>query len=89
MKTLKDEGRMFSDIVDEVWTKPRILKNVEDIAKHWKNTQETRIRKRITQLQGEKKERDLITEKEVRELVTRKLPFEYLAKDWLEEQKVG
>lgn len=89
MKTLKGEGTMFPDIVDEVWTKPRILKNVEDIAKHWKNSQESCIRKRIIELKGEKKKRDLITEKEITQLVTRKLPFEYLAKDWLEEQKVS
>ena len=60
----------------------------ETIAKHWKITNEQKVKARYKKTQDEKRKRDFKSEREVAELVTRKIPFEYLAKDWLEEQKV-
>ena len=75
----KDAG--IPDMMDELWIKPKLLKNVEQIARHWKQTNERKVKARYVQARSEKKKRDFKAEREVTELVTRKVPFEYLAKD--------
>ena len=39
-------------------------------------------------MKDEKKQKDSLMEREVGELVSRNVPFEYLAKDWLDEAGV-
>lgn len=78
----------FDNIISEVWKKPQVLNKVSSFAKHWRKKHEEKVKTRIYHLQNKKQTRDLKLQKHVTELLTRKLPFEYLAQDWLDEQKV-
>lgn len=77
------------DDISEVWKKPQVLHKVSSFAKHWRKKHEEKVKTRIYHLQNKKQTRDLKLQKHVTELLTRKLPFEYLAQDWLDEQKVA
>ena len=73
------------NVIDELWTKQKIVINA---AKHWRSEHEKKVTKSILEKKLLKKKRDPHTENEVSQLVSRQVPFDYLAKDWLEEQKV-
>lgn len=85
IEPLERENTKLSDIVDEVWTKP---KAVSDLAKLWKYKREKRIKDLYLERINQKRKRDFASEKEINQLVARKIPFEYLAQDWFEEKKV-
>ena len=86
MEALERENTGFSDLVNEVWCKPKALHGA---ALLWKVNHEKKVKSRYQEKLNQKKNRDLNSEKEVSQLVARKLPFDYLAQDWLEEQKVS
>ena len=76
----------FGDVIDEVWSKPRAIQGV---ARLWHFNHEKKVKQRYNNKKIEKKKRDSIGEKEVNQLVARKVPFDFLAKDWLDEQRVS
>jgi len=76
----------FAEVIDEVWCKP---KAIQGVAKLWRLNHEKKVKERYNHKKNEKKKRDSASEKEVCQLVARKVPFDCLAKDWLEEQKVN
>lgn len=58
-------------------------------AKHWRGKHEQKINNKITQMKNARRGRDLKAESEVDELVARKVPFDLLAKDWLNSNNVS
>lgn len=85
MLQMHDEMADFSNRVDDAWKKTNIVRG---IAKKWRDLHEKKVRNTILENKSRRKSRDHRTESEVSQLVARQIPFDYLARDWLEEQKV-
>lgn len=79
------ENTSFSNVIEDVW---RSTKAVQTVAKRWRENHEKKFMKTMLEKKAQKKKRDWQIESEVSQLVTRQVPFDYLANDWLEEQKV-
>eukprot|EP00795_Rhopilema_esculentum_P015993 gene15993-7326_t len=68
---------------------PVQAKMVFKAAKHWRNQHETIINNKITNLRNAKRNRDLKAENEINEIVARRVPFDILAKEWLDVANVS
>lgn len=58
-------------------------------AKHWRGQHEQKINNKLAQIKNIKRSRDLKAESEIDELVARKVPFDLLAKDWINEMDIS
>ena len=68
---------------------PVQVKMVFKAAKHWRNQHEAIINNKITNLRNAKRNRDLKAENEINEIVARRVPFDILAKEWLDVANVS
>ena len=55
----------------------------------WSRKRDEILKGELYKIREQKKKRQMEHEEEVGQLLTRKLPFEYLARDWFDEQKVS
>ena len=54
----------------------------------WSLRRDQILKEQLEKIRKEKTKREIEHEEEVEQLLTRKLPFEYLARDWFDENQV-
>lgn len=79
------QERAGSSIINDIWAK---FQSGDVISNEWSLKRDEILKEQLNTIRNEKKKRKAEDEEEVEQLLTLKLPFEYLAKDWFEEQEV-